>query len=40
MTADNGYFLYYDASVLSPEDVQSDGHHAGKGCSVPAKKRL
>ena len=23
MTADNGYFLYYDASVLSAEDVQS-----------------
>ena len=23
MTADNGYFLYYDASILSAEDVQS-----------------
>lgn len=23
MTADNGYFLYYDKSVLSEEDVQT-----------------
>ena len=23
MTADNGYFLYYDSSVISPEDAQT-----------------
>lgn len=37
MTADNGYFLYYDASVLSAEDVQSMDTMLEKAAAVGKK---
>ena len=32
MTGGNGYFLYYDSSVISDEDARSEERRVGKEC--------